>query len=175
MHHLPSCWHRWHISVYKLCAKLIWAPTHNKIGLKAVPLQLEGGIFSHFLKEGVNQHWQSLFKCHSHHTRAQESPYKAQRCSLSVRFLSNISYNISFRRPCSSVGHDATCFLFFYIYHFSFFLFFLSPLFPLPTLDENFPAATPPGVLQQLCSLMFHLSDSPEVADILRRRRARRC
>lgn len=48
------------------------------------------------------------------------------------------------------------------------FFFFLSPPFPLPTLDENFPAATPPGVLQQLCSLMFHISDSPEVADSLR-------
>lgn len=116
MHRLPLCWLCWHGSIYKLCAKLIWAPFHSKIGLKALLMQLEGKNSSHFLKEGVNQHWQSLFKCHSHHKRAQESPYKAQSCSLSVRFLSNISYNISFHRPCSPVTHDATCFLFFYIF-----------------------------------------------------------
>lgn len=53
--------------------------------------------------------------------------------------------------------------------------FFPFPLFPLPTLEENLPAATPPGVLQQLCSLMFHISDSPEVADSLHHRRVRKC
>lgn len=53
--------------------------------------------------------------------------------------------------------------------------FFPFPLFLLPTLEENFPAATPPGVLQQLCSLMFHISDSPEVADSLHHHRVREC